>query len=109
MTQPSTALRRQPKPEHKVLNLHRAGGWERNVTASKAFTGEYAPVSGWWRPDADPVPFRYVPKGGIMPALEGNRTLWVLARELEPSARILGPLGPAAATHPNRAPQEDRA
>lgn len=55
---------------------------------TRAITGVHAPESGWWRPEDDPNPFRYVQKGDLMPSLEGNRTQWVLAYSLPPSKRI---------------------
>lgn len=55
---------------------------------ASALTGHHAPVSGWWRPEGDPVPFRYVQRGAIMPALEGSQTQWTLVQELEPSRRV---------------------
>jgi hypothetical protein len=46
-------------------------------------TGHHAPVSGWWRPDGETVPFRYVQKGAVMPGLRGSSVSWKL--ELETS------------------------
>lgn len=53
----------------------------------RAVTGVHAPESGWWRPEDDPHPFRYIQKGDVMPCLEGNRTQWVLELPLPPSKR----------------------
>lgn len=52
-------------------------------------TGGRAPVSGWWRPDGDPAPFRYVPEGALLPALEDHPVLWLLVYAL-PSGRKVG-------------------
>ncbi|MFB8369688.1 hypothetical protein ACFC25_10010 [Pseudarthrobacter sp. NPDC055928] len=57
-------------------------------TTSLAATGDHAPTSGWWRPDEDPQPFRYVQQGEIMPPLGGSRTLWTLVHELPLSRRV---------------------
>lgn len=51
-------------------------------------TGEHAQSSGWWRPDEDSQPMRYVQEGEIMPSLAGARTRWTLVNELPPSQRI---------------------
>jgi hypothetical protein len=55
---------------------------ESTVTAA---TGHHAPASGWWRPDGDPEPFRYLQQGEIMPSLGGTQTLWKLVPELDPT------------------------
>ncbi|MFJ4208002.1 hypothetical protein ACIPY2_06025 [Paenarthrobacter sp. NPDC089675] len=44
-------------------------------------TGHHAPVSGWWRPDGETVPFRYVKKGAVMPGLRGSIVSWKLELE----------------------------
>ncbi|MDP9936780.1 hypothetical protein J2T11_003148 [Paenarthrobacter nicotinovorans] len=44
-------------------------------------TGHHAPVSGWWRPDGEVVPYRFVPKGALMPAHQGQRVDWRLELE----------------------------
>lgn len=46
-----------------------------------AKTGHHAPCSGWWRPENDPLPVRYLQQGEIMPALLGSQTEWTLLRE----------------------------
>lgn len=58
-----------------------------NRTASSitAATGHHAPTSGWWRPQDDPKPYRYIQRGQTMPALDGAQTLWTLIHELGPS------------------------
>lgn len=56
--------------------------------AASATTGHHAPISGWWRPENDPKPFRYVQRGEIMPALAGSQTRWTLVHQLEPSDRV---------------------
>lgn len=61
-----------------------------------AETGDHAPISGWWRPDEDPQPFRYLQQGEIMPTLGGSRTLWTLAHELPPSQRVIYGAQPTA-------------
>ena len=53
-----------------------------------AATGDHAPISGWWRPDEDPEPFRYVQQGDLMPSLGSSPKLWVLVHELSPSLRV---------------------
>lgn len=45
-------------------------------------TGQPAPVSGWWRPDADPKPYRRIQKGEVMPSLAGSQAFWVLVLPL---------------------------
>lgn len=52
-----------------------------------AITGDLAPVSGWWRPDGDPVPFRYLEQGETMPRLGGKHTIWTLVFDIAPSDR----------------------
>lgn len=52
---------------------------------TKAVTGVHAPVSGWWRPEDDPYPFRYIQKGDLMPGLDGKAATWVLEYPLSPS------------------------
>lgn len=54
---------------------------------NRAVTGVHAPTSGWWRPEDDPHPFRYIAKGELMPSLEGSPTQWVLEYLLPPSRR----------------------
>ncbi|MGO4146317.1 hypothetical protein AB4Y77_14650 [Paenarthrobacter sp. YAF11_1] len=49
-------------------------------------TGHHAPVSGWWRPDGETVPFRHVPQGAMMPALRGRKVRWKLELETPWSA-----------------------
>lgn len=51
-------------------------------------TGQHAPASGWWSPETEPEPFRYLQRGEIMPALDGDQTMWKLVLELEPLQRI---------------------
>lgn len=51
-------------------------------------TGHHAPTSGWWRPDDDVEPFRYLQQGEIMPSLGGSQTLWILVLEIDPSRRV---------------------
>lgn len=57
-------------------------------SAVTATTGHHAPTSGWWRPDGDVGPFRYLQQGEILPALDGTQTLWILLYELDPSLRV---------------------
>lgn len=64
---------------------------QRNIpheSAVTATTGHHAPISGWWRPDGDVGPFRYLQQGEILPALNGTQTLWILLYELDPSLRV---------------------
>ena len=58
-------------------------------TTTTAATGHLAPSSGWWRPDDCPMPFRYIQRGEIMPALDGSQTIWTLFYELDPSQKVL--------------------
>ena len=62
-------------------------------SAIMASTGEHAPVSGWWRPNEQPMPFRYLQEGNIMPPVEGSGILWVLVHGLPPSDRVRISLG----------------
>lgn len=55
---------------------------------TRAATGVHAPISGWWRPENDPYPFRYIQKGDLMPGLHGKRSNWVLEYSLPPSKRM---------------------
>lgn len=57
-------------------------------SAVTAATGHHAPTSGWWRPDGDVGPFRYLRQGEVMPSLEGAQALWILLYELDPSLRV---------------------
>ena len=50
-----------------------------------AKTGHHAPSSGWWRPENEPAPVRYLQQGEIMPALRGSQTVWTLLREIAPA------------------------
>lgn len=52
-----------------------------------AVTGDVAPISGWWRPDGDPAPFRYREQGDIMPRLDGKRATWTLVFDIAPADR----------------------
>lgn len=49
-----------------------------------ASTGHHSPESGWWRPDGDPKPWRYIQKGELMPSIDGEPTHWILVLELAP-------------------------
>lgn len=57
-------------------------------TTTMAATGDHAPTSGWWRPDEDPQPFRYLQQGEIMPSLDGARILWTVVLDLPPLRRV---------------------
>ena len=59
-----------------------------NQEPKRSGTGEHAPISGWWRPDEDPQPFRYVQQGDLMPSLGGSPTLWIVVHELSASLRV---------------------
>lgn len=50
-------------------------------------SGDPAPISGWWRPDEDPAPFRYLEQGESMPRLGGSQTRWTLVFDIAPSDR----------------------
>lgn len=52
-----------------------------------ATSGDPAPISGWWRPADDPMPFRYIEQGETVPQLGETQTLWTLVFDLAPSAR----------------------
>lgn len=52
-----------------------------------ATSGDPAPISGWWRPAGDPMPFRYIEQGETMPQPGETPTLWTLVFDLAPSAR----------------------
>lgn len=60
----------------------------RTASSTTAATGHHAPTSGWWRPQDDPKPYRYIQRGQTMPALDGAQTLWTLIHELDPSQRV---------------------
>ena len=68
------------------MQLKTKGPREATVTTT---TGHHAPTSGWWRPEDEVEPFRYLQQGEIMPSLEGTQTLWKLVLELDPSHRVL--------------------
>ena len=57
-------------------------------SAVTATTGHHAPTSGWWRPDGDVEPFRYLQQGEIIPTLKGAQARWELLYELDPSLRV---------------------
>lgn len=46
----------------------------------KARTGHHAPCSGWWRPEENSLPVRYLQQGDLLPALRGAQTVWTLLR-----------------------------
>lgn len=48
-------------------------------------TGHHAPASGWWRPDGDPTPYRYLQQGELMPSLDGRPVCWMLVLKLVPT------------------------
>lgn len=73
-------------------------------TDLKARTGVHAPASGWWRPEDDPEPFRYLQQGDLMPALGGHETQWVLVYALNPSLRANFP-GQRGASGPSSHPE----
>lgn len=75
------------------MTLQEAPGLtDRNSSVSaSAATGEHSPISGWWRPDGDPAPFRYIQEGAILPALEGKPTVWCLVYSLPVSRRAANP------------------
>lgn len=50
-------------------------------------TGHHAPASGWWRPDGDPKPYRYLQQGELMPSLNGRPVYWTLVLELSPTQK----------------------
>lgn len=52
-----------------------------------ATSGDPAPISGWWQPADDPMPFRYIEQGETVPQLGETQTLWTLVFDLAPSAR----------------------
>lgn len=79
-----------PTNEHQVQ--------QHQDVCSTATTGDLAPLSGWWRPDGDPAPFRYLEQGETMPLLHGRKTLWTLVFELAPSARAHGAKYPSLVT-----------
>lgn len=52
-----------------------------------ATSGDPAPISGWWRPADDPMPFRYLEQGETVPQLGETLTHWTLVLDLASSAR----------------------
>ncbi|WP_423184453.1 hypothetical protein [Arthrobacter sp. NyZ413] len=52
-----------------------------------ALTGHHAPASGWWRPDGDPKPYRYLHQGELIPPVNGKPVHWILVLELTPAQR----------------------
>lgn len=77
------------RPEHQSRgNMSKqTSARDSSSATTRAVTGVHAPESGWWRPEDDPQPFRYIQKGSLMPSLEGKRTQWVLELPLPPSRR----------------------
>lgn len=57
-----------------------------DVSATAA-SGDPAPISGWFRPADDPLPFRYIGQGETVPQLGETQTHWTLVFDLAPSAR----------------------
>lgn len=76
-----SALPANPKPSANKGRPHPEG---LHLTAA---TGIPVPVSGWWRPDEDPAPFRYLKQGQITPRLGGKKTVWTLVFALPPADR----------------------
>lgn len=70
ITKKGQAVIQSPSPTHQAPTM--------------AATGHHAPTSGWWCPDDERRPARYVQEGDIMPSLDGSRTHWTLVRELPP-------------------------
>ncbi|MBT2523571.1 hypothetical protein [Arthrobacter sp. ISL-28] len=60
--------RRSPLPR----SIHR------NAAAATS-TGEHCPATGWWIPQGSPEPWRYLSEGSLMPALNGQPTVWLRA------------------------------
>lgn len=58
-----------------------------NTLIVNAKTGHHAPSSGWWRPENDSLPVRYLQQGEIMPTVHGSQTVWTLVRNVSPSVR----------------------
>ncbi|TAP38803.1 hypothetical protein EYS21_23060 [Arthrobacter sp. S39] len=54
---------------------------------AEAATGHHAPASGWWRPEGEPMPYRYVQEGEVLPSLQGHQVQWTLVLELPPARR----------------------
>lgn len=52
-----------------------------------ALTGQHAPVSGWWRPDGNPTPYKQIQQGELMPSLNGEPVQWALELAIPPSHR----------------------
>lgn len=80
-----SATRAEVLKEEAPMQVQTNRPHESTVTAT---TGHHAPTSGWWRPDDDMGPFRYLQQGEIMPSLEGTQTLWILVHELDPLLRV---------------------
>lgn len=55
-----------------------------NRSTVNAETGHHAPLSGWWRPESDPLQVRFLQQGEIMPALAGSQTVWMLLNDAAP-------------------------
>ena len=57
--------RRSPLPR----SIHR-------TASAAASTGEHCPATGWWIPRGSTEPGRYLSEGSVMPALNGEPTVW---------------------------------
>lgn len=51
----------------------------RRAAVSPTSTGEHCPETGWWIPQGSTEPGRHLSEGTVMPALNGQPTLWLRA------------------------------
>lgn len=58
-------------PHHHVQgnNTHRA---------RQARTGEHCPLDGWWAPADREADHRYIGRGSVLPAYDGETVTWTL-------------------------------
>ena len=48
------------------------------ITTATA-TGEHCPATGWWIPQGTTESWQYLSEGNLMPAINGQPTMWVAA------------------------------
>lgn len=51
----------------------------RRTAGAAISTGEHCPATGWWIPQGSTEPWRYLSEGRVMPALNGEPTVWLRA------------------------------
>ena len=47
-------------------------------TTRQARTGEHCPLDGWWAPAGGGADRRYIGRGNVLPAHDGDTVIWTL-------------------------------